>query len=112
MNSEIVKNILFYGSFGSFGLYTFYEVSKSEYDRKLKSKYYFDKMLINYQSLETCNLNHFQNHKNPLLKDISESIHLNNIQYHNSCTTFYNDFKNSYHTYTLHKYDTSHKYGI
>lgn len=55
MNNKIVKNILFYGSFGGFGIYTFYEVAKSELNRKMKSNHYYENMIQHYIILENCN---------------------------------------------------------
>ncbi len=117
MNNQIVKNVLFYGTFGSFGLYTFYEVAKSEFNKKEKSNFYFHRVLTQYKYLEDCNFNQLNTYKNPFIKDndeesIIKSIHPKYIIYHPSCTIFYNDFKNSYHTYKSYKYDYKHNYGI
>lgn len=114
MNIEIVKNILFYGSFGSFGLYTFYEVSKSEYNRKLKSDKYFNNMIKDYLVIEDCNKD-FKNY-NILLKnnkeEILQLINPSKIQYDKNCIDYYNNFLKSYSKYTINKYDISYKYDI
>lgn len=123
MNNHIFKNILFYGSFGGFGIYTFYQVSKSEFNRKMKLSQYYDSMINKYLVLEKCNTsfnkkyNDFEllktninnsNHKESIIKLIQP----NHITYHPECITFYNDFKKSYHTYHLYKYDIDYKYNI
>lgn len=132
MNNHI-KNMLFYGGFGGFGLYTFYEVSKSEFNKSEKSNFYFHRMLNEYQNLEDCNFNHFSPYKNPIINlsspevsrlislDVSfikdketiiKSLNPNNITHHPECTIFYKNFKSSYDTYKFHKYDCKHNYGI
>ncbi len=123
MNNQLIKNVLFYGSFGGFGVYTFYQVSKSELNRKMKSNYYYEQMIQYYITLENCNTsfnkkyNEFEllksyiknsNHKETIIKIIEP----NRITYHPECTTFYNDFRKSYNDYKLYKFDIPYKYGI
>lgn len=145
MNNQLIKNVLFYGSFGGFGVYTFYQVSKSELNRKMKSNHYYEQMIQDYIALENCNnysdilLKNSEHIKNPniliknldmnnpdffigenLMKEahknkeyIIKSIYPENIKYDSNCTTFYNDFRKSYKTYNVHKWDNiPYKYGI
>ncbi len=118
MNNQI-KNILFYGVFGTFGAYTFYQVSQSEFQRKMKSQYYFDNMINSYRELEACNfICANKNHNNYEIKDITKkeeilkSIEPVNIVYGEYCKNEYDNFRNAYNKYKLHKYDVCYKFAL
>ncbi len=115
------KNILFYGTFGTFGVYTFYQVARTEFQRKMKSQHYFDNMVNNYTQLEYCNyLNSNRNYNIDIndIKDISkeEVFKLMNPQKiiydKKECIHEYNNFQKAYNTYKMYKYDIPYKYML
>lgn len=119
MNHQIYKNVLSYGILGGFGMYTFYKVAQSEFQRKEKSEHYFNNMINNYIQLEFCNYLNSNKNYNIIIKGITNKeeivklINPEKIKYDEKyCTTFYNDFRRSYNNYKLYKYDIHYKYCI
>jgi hypothetical protein len=116
MNHQLYKNILFYGTFGTFGAYTFYEVSCTEFQRKIKSQHYFDNMVNSYQKLEACNLdkgyNHYDIQDITKKEEIFKSINPIHIKYDKNCKNEYDHFQKSYNNYKLYKYDIPYKYSL
>jgi hypothetical protein len=118
MNNQI-KNILFYGAFGTFGAYTFYQVAQSEFQRKMKSQYYFDNMINSYKELETCNsicldesYNHYKIRDITKKEEIFKSINPIHIKYDKNCKNEYDNFQKAYNKYKLHKYDICYKFAL
>ncbi len=119
MNHQIYKNILFYGTFGGFGIYSMYEVAKSEFNKKDKSQFYFNKMIHQYIQLKKCNfISSNEDYKNYIIQDntnkenILKFIDPAKIKYHENCIDYYEDFQKSYNNYKLYKYEPSYKFGL
>lgn len=119
MTNQLIKNTLFYSLFGGFGLYTFYEIGKSEFNHKQKSENNYNKMLFNYKLLESCN-NHIIDplyryelyFKDMSNEEITKMIHPSKLNYRPECINRYNLFSNSYNEYIKNKYSISSKYEV
>ncbi len=119
MYNQMYKNILFYGTFGTFGAYTFYQVARTEFQRKMKSQHYFDNMVNSYRELEACNFicldknyNHYDIKDITKKEEIFKSIDPTYINYDKNCKNKYDNFKKSYNTYKMYKYDIPYKYML
>ncbi len=121
MYHQMYKNILFYGTFGTFGIYTFYQVARTEFQRKMKSQHYFDNMVHYYRELEACNFICLDKGYYPYeIKDkditkkeeIFKAIDPIHINYDKLCKNEYDNFQKAYNTYKMYKYDIPYKYML